>query len=245
MELLAWLSKWTARAPAQAAATGRTTPEIAHDFNNLLTVIIGALEQIERHPDDAPRRDRMVSAAKIAAERGERLAQEILAASRPPSANRVQLDLWLQEAEPRLKRAAGDDRFLHLTLAAPGASAHIDVDRFEAAILNLVANARDATAPGGLIHIETSQVRLTAGQVAALPEGDYLQITVQDDGAGMDPQTLQRAFEPHYTTKPPGKGTGLGLAQVHDLSRDSRGAATAQSDEGKGTRISLYLPSVA
>ena len=245
MGLLAWLSNWTARRPGPTATLRRTTPEIAHDFNNLLTVIIGALEQIERHPDDAPRRDRMVSAAKSAAERGERLAQEILAASRPPSTQPVQLDLWLQEAEPRLQRAAGDDRTLILALTAPDASAHLDVDRFEAAMLNLVANARDATAQGGLIRIETGKVRLTSGQVAALPEGDFLQITVQDDGAGMDPQTLQRAFEPHYTTKSLGKGSGLGLAQVHDLARDSRGAATAQSDEGKGTRINLYLPSVA
>ena len=244
MGLLRWLSKWTAPRARLAKTSGRSTAEIAHDFNNLLTVIIGALEQIERHPDDAPRRERMVRAAMSAAERGERLAQEILAASRRPSAKPVQLDPWLQEAEPRLKRAAGDDRTLSLTLAAPDASVRVDADRLEAAILNLVANARDATAPGGQIRIETSRVRLTAGEVDALPEGDYLQITVEDDGTGMDPQTLQRAFEPHYTTKPYGKGTGLGLAQVHDLARDSGGAATALSDVGKGTRISLYLPLV-
>ncbi len=186
----------------------------------------------------------MVGAAMTAAQRGERLAQEILAASRPRAAEPIYLDRLLQEAETRLRRTAGDDRSLILTLTAPDASARVDADRLEAALLNLVANARDATAPGGMIRIETSRIRLTAGKVAPLPEGNYLCIAVQDDGTGMDLASLQRAFEPHYTTKPVGKGSGLGLAQVQDLARASGGEATAQSLTGQGARFSLYLPSV-
>ncbi len=225
-------------------AVGRLTGGVAHDFNNLLTVVIGALDLMQRRPDDTARRERMIEAALGAARRGERLTQQLLAFSRRQALKPepVEVDDLLLESESLLRRAVGESASLRLDLRAPGAVADIDPSQFEAAVMNLVVNARDATPPGGAIRLETSTVRLAAREVEPLESGAFICVAVQDTGTGMDEATIARAFEPFFTTKGAGHGTGLGLSQVYGFAHQSGGAATLESAPGQGARVCLYLP---
>ena len=228
-------------------AVGQLTGGVAHDFNNLLTVVIGALDLIQRRPDDTERRDKMVEAALGAARRGERLTHQLLAFSRrqalKPEA--VRIDELMKESEPLLKRAAGEAVTLNLIPDAPGAVAMVDPGQFDAAIMNLVVNARDAVRQGGSVRLETSTCSLSDGQAQDIPAGDYIQVVVRDDGMGMAPDVLTRVFEPFFTTKEVGKGTGLGLSQVYGFARQSGGGVVIETASGKGAAVSLYLPRVA
>ena len=227
-------------------AVGQLTGGVAHDFNNLLTVVIGALDLMQRHPDDEPRRERMIEAALGAARRGERLTQQLLAFSRRQALmpEPVQVDVLLKDVEPLLRRAVGEAVALEIIPSAPQAVVNLDPSQFEAAIMNLVVNARDATPSGGLIRIETWPAQLGSRQVEALEPGDYLCVAVHDTGGGIDQATIARVFEPFFTTKPAGRGTGLGLSQVYGFARQSGGTATVQSEPGVGTRVCLYLPTI-
>ena len=225
-------------------AVGQLTGGVAHDFNNLLTVIIGALDLMQRHPNDEARRERMIEAALGAARRGERLTQQLLAFSRrqalKPEA--VEVDAHLKDSEPLLRRAVGEAVTLAMATTAPGAIVHVDPSQLEAAVMNLVVNARDATPAGGMIRVETLPLRLEARQVEDLEAGDYLCIAVHDTGQGMEPDVIARAFEPFFTTKSQGRGTGLGLSQVYGFARQSGGTATVDSAPGKGASVCIYLP---
>lgn len=227
-------------------AVGQLTGGVAHDFNNLLTVIIGALDLIQRHPANATRRARMIEAAHAAALRGERLTRQLLAFSRRQalSPEPLAVDSLLRESEPLLRRAVGEALTLVLEPHAEGAIANVDPSQFEAAIMNLVVNARDATPGGGMIRVESVGVILSGHQVEQLPGGPYVCVSVHDTGAGMDDATMARAFEPFFTTKAPGHGTGLGLSQVYGFARQSGGAVTVESAPGKGASVRLYLPRV-
>jgi len=225
-------------------AVGQLTGGVAHDFNNLLTVIIGALDLMQRHPADAARRERMIEAALAAARRGERLTQQLLAFSRRQALKPqiVAVDDLLADSEPLLGRAVGEAVTLTIAPGAPGAMSSLDPSQFEAAVMNLVVNARDATPPGGLIRVETSRCVLAADEAEDAPAGDYLCVAVHDTGEGMDADTVSRVFEPFFTTKEPGRGTGLGLSQVYGFARQSGGAAVVESAPGKGTTVKVYLP---
>ncbi|HEX4712819.1 ATP-binding protein [Phenylobacterium sp.] len=225
-------------------AVGQLTGGVAHDFNNLLTVIIGALDLIQRHPDDTARRVRMIEAAQGAARRGERLTQQLLAFSRrrPLKPELVRVDAILAESQPLLRRAVGEAVTLTVAPDAPGGVSRIDPSQFEAAVMNLVVNARDATPPGGGIYVETCLCTLKAGEAEDAPPGEYLCVSVHDTGAGMDAATVARVFEPFFTTKEPGRGTGLGLSQVYGFARQSGGAAVIESAPGKGATVRIYLP---
>jgi PAS domain S-box-containing protein len=225
-------------------AVGQLTGGVAHDFNNLLTVIIGALDLMQRHPKDEARRERMIEAAQGAARRGERLTQQLLAFSRRQSLKpeRVCIDDLLNESESLLRRAVGEAVNLTVAPGAPGAVANIDPSQFDAAIMNLAVNARDATPPGGRIRIETSLCTLAAGEADGAEPGDYLCVTVLDTGEGMTDEVAARVFEPFFTTKEPGRGTGLGLSQVYGFARQSGGVAKVESAPGKGATIRIYLP---
>jgi CheY-like chemotaxis protein len=131
---------------------------------------------------------------------------------------------------------------LTVSPGAPGAVSNIDASQFEAAVMNLVVNARDATPPGGGIRVETRICALKAGEAEDAPAGDYLCVSVHDTGEGMDPQTVARVFEPFFTTKEPGRGTGLGLSQVYGFARQSGGAVMVDSAPGKGATVRIYLP---
>jgi PAS domain S-box-containing protein len=225
-------------------AVGQLTGGVAHDFNNLLTVIIGALDLMQRHPDDEARRERMVSAAQGAARRGERLTQQLLAFSRRQALKpeRTVVDDLLKESEPLLRRAVGEAVSLVVAPGAPDVAADIDTSQFDAAVMNLVVNARDATPPGGRIRVETTRCVLTDGDAEGAPAGEYLCVAVHDTGEGMDAETAARVFEPFFTTKEPGRGTGLGLSQVYGFARQSGGATAVESELGKGATIRIYLP---
>ena len=225
-------------------AVGQLTGGVAHDFNNLLTVITGALDLIQRHPGDVARRERMIEAAQGAAKRGERLTQQLLAFARRQALKPelVRIDDLLAESEPLLGRAIGEAVTMALELGAPGAVSRIDPSQFDAAVMNLVVNARDATAAGGGIRVETRVCALAEGEAEGAPAGDYVRLSVHDTGGGMTPDVAARVFEPFFTTKEPGRGTGLGLSQVYGFARQSGGAAAIDSTPGKGTTVRVYLP---
>ena len=224
-------------------AIGQLTGGVAHDFNNLLTVIIGALDVVERHPDDATRRKRMLAAALAAARRGEKLTQHLLAFARrqPLRPEICRIDRLIAESEGLLRRALGDAYGFHLRLGGGVRTALIDSGQFEAALLNLVVNARDATPAGGEVLIESRPVTLTEA-AGDLEPGQYLRIAVRDTGTGMDAATAARAIEPFFTTKPPGEGTGLGLSQVYGFARQSGGTVEIESRPGQGTSVVMLLP---
>jgi len=225
-------------------AVGQLTGGVAHDFNNLLTVIIVALDLMQRHPNDPMRRERMIEAAQGAARRGERLTQQLLAFSRRQALKPeiVRIDDMLAESEPLLRRAVGEAVTLTIAPGAPQALSNIDPSQFEAAVMNLVVNARDATPPGGGIRVETQVCALAAGEAEDAPAGDYVCVSVHDTGQGMDAETASRVFEPFFTTKEPGRGTGLGLSQVYGFARQSGGAALVESMPGKGATLRIFLP---
>ncbi|MET0339335.1 MAG: PAS domain-containing protein [Caulobacter sp.] len=225
-------------------AVGQLTGGVAHDFNNLLTVVIGALDIVLKNPEDSRRRERLVEAAMSAARRGERLTQQLLAFSRrqPLRPEVLHADALITELEPLLRRAIGEAVTLELDLKAENCAARIDASQFEAALLNLSVNARDA-APHGRIVIGTECI--DEPPTSDLPAGKYLRIFVRDDGEGMDADTARRVFEPFFTTKPVGKGTGLGLSQVYGFAKQSGGGVMIDSAPGEGATVSLLLPVVS
>lgn len=228
-------------------AIGRLTGGVAHDFNNLLTVVIGALDIILRSPDDAAKRKKLGEAALAAARRGEGLTHQLLAFSRRQTLRPQPVDLntHILEGEPLLKRAVGEAVDLRLRLRRDGAAVNVDVAQFEAALLNLVVNARHAVKDGGRIGIQTQSCEVRTGDVIDLPASQYVCVTVSDNGSGMDAEVMARVFEPFFTTKSVGKGTGLGLSQVYGFARQSGGAVRIRSKPGRGTQIKLYLPPLA
>ena len=228
-------------------AVGQLTGGVAHDFNNLLTVITGALDLIQRRPADADRRERMIDAALGAARRGERLTHQLLAFSRRQALKPepVLVDALLAESEPLLRRALGEAVAFELKAAAPDAVAMIDQGQFDAAIMNLLVNARDAMPLGGAICVETQACELAEDQVQDIAPGSYVRVVVRDDGIGMEPDVLARVFEPFFTTKGIGKGTGLGLSQVYGFAHQSGGGVAIETAPGKGAAVSLYLPRCA
>ena len=227
-------------------AVGRLTGGVAHDFNNLLTVVIGALDMMLRSPDDAARQKKLGEAALAAARRGEGLTHQLLAFSRRQALRPEALDLngLIRESEPLLRRAVGETVEFKLKLRRGGARVNVDPSQFEAALLNLVVNARDALGDkkSGKISVQTLACSVAAGEVHELPAGDYVCVTVADNGSGIDPEVLTRVFEPFFTTKAIGKGTGLGLSQVYGFARQSGGGVRVASTLGRGTEIRLYLP---
>ncbi|MFN4295666.1 MAG: PAS domain S-box protein [Brevundimonas sp.] len=224
-------------------AVGRLTGGVAHDFNNLLTVVIGALDMILKRPDDAARRQKMGEAALAAARRGERLTHQLLAFSRRQALRPEPCDLnaLIRESEPLLRRAVGEAIDFRTRLRRGGAFARVDAAQFEAALLNLVVNARDAMGEQGSLRITTESCDLPGGAVGV----PHVCVTVKDSGEGMTDEVRGRVFEPFFTTKAVGKGTGLGLSQVYGFARQSGGDVRIESAPGKGTRVRLYLPSLA
>ncbi len=225
-------------------AVGQLTGGVAHDFNNLLTVVIGALDIVLRNPDDPRRRERLVEAAMSAARRGERLTQQLLAFSRrqPLRPEVLHADALIVELEPLLRRAIGEAVTLELSLDAPDCATRIDASQFEAALLNLSVNARDA-APNGRIVISTACI--DEPPTSDLPAGQYVRVSVRDNGEGMDADTATRVFEPFFTTKPVGRGTGLGLSQVYGFAKQSGGGVAIESAPGEGAVVSMLLPVVS
>ena len=225
-------------------AVGQMTGGVAHDFNNLLTVILGSAELLMRRAEDPGRVRRLAEQIVLATRRGGKITQQLLTFSRRQflSPEVVDLNMQLQDFQPMLERAAGEAMTVLLDLEAGPHLARLDAGHFEAALLNLVGNARDATEGSGRILITTRHMTATVERAGDLPPGRYVQVSVADTGAGMDRETAAKAFEPFFTTKGIGKGTGLGLSQVYGFAKQAGGDARIVTATGQGTRVELLLP---
>jgi PAS domain S-box-containing protein len=225
-------------------AVGRLTGGVAHDFNNLLTVVIGGLDMLLNNKVDEAKRLKLTEAALSAARRGERLTHQLLAFSRRQALRPESVDVnaLIREGEPLIRGALGGGMTYRTRLRRGGAPVRVDTAQFEAALLNLLVNARDAVSGKGCVEVETRRLKVKAGEVSDLEPGDYVRITVSDDGPGIPDEIRERIFEPFYTTKAVGKGTGLGLSQVYGFLKQSGGAIHVTSGPAEGTRMEMYLP---
>ena len=225
-------------------AIGQLTGGIAHDFNNLLAAVLGNLELLEKRLPDDPRLRRYVVRAIEGTERGAVLTQRMLAFARRQELKLESVDVTglVHNMADLLARSIGSTIKVELRFPGRLASARVDANQLEMALLNLVVNARDAMPKGGTIVIAGREETLLPGSPLALPEGRYVVLAVSDTGEGMDAATLTRAAEPFFTTKPVGKGTGLGLAMVHGLAAQAGGTLRIDSEVGRGTTITLWLP---
>jgi len=242
-----------ALAQAQAAlfqsqkmeTVGQLTGGIAHDFNNLLTIIVNNLDLLTRSVSGA-REVRLIESAQRAAERGAQLTQQLLAFSRrqPLQPALHNPNTLIKGFEAVLRRACGETVKLDLTLPAQVSTINVDGAQFEAALLNLVVNARDAMPNGGELTIAIGETELDEdrAKIWNVSAGSYVVITVEDTGVGMTPEVASRVFEPFFTTKEVGKGTGLGLSQVYGFITQSGGHIKVDSIPGEGTTITMFLP---
>jgi len=226
-------------------AVGKLTGGVAHDFNNILH-IISANVQLMLRAEGPPSRKRLHNVLD-AVERGSRLAGQLLAFARrqPLHPSVVDVAQLLERSDSLLQRAAGDDIVLERSAAPDLWPTLVDPNQLEHVLLNLVINARDAMEGSGRIALRLANASIPAGasQLEGEPApGDYVVITVADDGHGMPPEVMEHAFEPFFTTKPEGKGTGLGLSMAHGFVRQSGGQIRLESLPGAGTTVTIYLP---
>jgi len=226
-------------------AVGKLTGGVAHDFNNILH-IISANVQLMLRAEGPPSRKRLHNVLD-AVDRGSKLAGQLLAFSRrqPLHPSVVDVAQLLERSDSLLQRAAGDDIVLERTAVPDLWPTLVDPNQLEHVLLNLVINARDAMEGSGRIALRLANVTITPGASRLEDEpapGDYVVITVADNGHGMPPEVMEHAFEPFFTTKPEGKGTGLGLSMAHGFVRQSGGQIRLESTPGAGTTVTIYLP---
>ncbi|WP_036294219.1 ATP-binding protein [Methylosinus sp. PW1] len=228
-------------------AIGQLTGGIAHDFNNVLQVVIGSLGVIERQlaRGRAEEIGPSVAAIRKAASSASNLIDRLLAFSRRQTLlpRVIEPDRLVVGLEDMLRRTLGSGVELDLRLGRCRRSVVCDPSQLESALLNLAINARDAMPAGGVLEIATADRRLDADPADPdLTPGDYVEISVKDNGAGMSREVLAHVFEPFFTTKPTGRGTGLGLSQIYGFVKQSGGFVRIDSAPGKGTNVRLYLP---
>jgi two-component system cell cycle sensor histidine kinase/response regulator CckA len=227
-------------------AIGRLAGGVAHDFNNLLTVIVGNCDLLlaDLDPDDPHHAG--VAEIRKAGACAAGLTSQLLAFSRTPIIEPVALDLSAVVADMRAMLASliGEDVKVVLGLSRWLAPVKADRGQVEQVILNLVVNARDAMPRDGTLTIETADADLVEHATThfSVKEGRYVVLTVTDTGTGMTPQAQARLFEPFFTTKEIGKGTGLGLATVHEIVTQNGGSVTVHSEAGTGTTFKVYFP---
>ncbi len=226
-------------------ALGQLTGGIAHDFNNLLQGVTGSLDLIRRKSSNEAEVRRWAEAGLRAARRGSKLTSQLLAFSRAQELERrsVNVQEMVEKMSDLLDRTLGTNVRLKLDLGRDDLSVLSDPTQLEMAILNLAINARDAMEANGDLAVAVRPVHLSDDP--ALPEGDYVEISVRDTGKGMPPDVLSRAFDPFFTTKGIGKGTGLGLSQVYASAQQAGGTVRIASKVGEGTAVHLYLPRAA
>ncbi|HUD87163.1 MAG TPA: ATP-binding protein [Xanthobacteraceae bacterium] len=233
-------------------AVGQLTGGVAHDFNNLLTIIIGNLDNAKRTLADwkdgaQARLTRAVDHALVGAQRAATLTGHLLAFSRrsPLEPKLLDVNKLLTQLSTFLKPSLGEAVQLEVVGAGGVWQVEADAVQLETSLLNLAVNARDAMPEGGKLTIEASNVLLDEDYCARNAEvrpGQYVQISVTDNGIGMAGEVISRAFEPFFTTKQPGQGTGLGLSQVYGFVKQSGGHVKIYSETGHGTTVKIYLP---
>lgn len=226
-------------------AIGKLTGGIAHDFNNLLGVVVNGVELLLRDAQN-PSAIKILDSMQRAAMRGATLTQQLLSFARkqPLRQEKCNVNRVIGAFEAVLRRACNESIRFDVKLGVRLSPVLIDMPQFEAALLNLVTNARDAMPNGGTLSVITENVQLEHQQIGNLPSGRFVKVTIGDTGMGMPPDVMAQAIEPFFTTKEPGKGTGLGLSQVYGLIQQSGGEMVLESQVGKGTVISLYLPAL-
>ena len=219
-------------------ALGQITGGIAHDFNNLLTPIVGGLGMLTRKTELDPSARRLVESALSAGRRAAKLTSQLLAFSRRQrmEIKAVELRRLFEEIRPLLEQSAGSGVKVEIEIGDDVGCVSTDANQLELAMLNLVLNARDAMPDGGTVRIAVSLEPPRRGQRA------MARIEVRDEGVGMLRHVLRRATEPFYTTKASGSGTGLGLAQVYGIVRQSGGTLHIESEPDDGTVVTLLLP---
>jgi signal transduction histidine kinase len=221
---------------------GQLTGGVAHDFNNLLTAVLGNLELLRKRLPHDPATERLLDGATQGAQRGAALTQRLLAFARRQALQPRPTDLaeLVRGLADLLHRSLGPTIEIAFDLPASLPPASTDPNQIELALLNLAVNARDAMPDGGKLTISLSLEQAPAAR--DLAAGRYVRLCVSDTGCGMDPQTLNRAIEPFFSTKEVGKGTGLGLSMIHGLALQLKGALRLLSAVGHGTRAELWLP---
>lgn len=236
------------RQSAKMEAVGRLTAGIAHDFNNLLTVVLGNLESAQRQSSSATAaRLQALENAMRGARRAAVLTERLLAFARqkPLEPIVVGVNKLVLEMSDLLQRTLGERINVRTVLDPEAWNIETDPTEFEAAILNLAVNARDAMPDGGELVIETANIELDSAYAASngdVTAGPHVMIAVTDTGSGMAEDVLKKVFEPFFTTKPDGRGTGLGLSQVYGFVKQTGGHVKLDSTPGVGTTAKIYFP---
>jgi signal transduction histidine kinase/CheY-like chemotaxis protein len=226
---------------------GRLAGGVAHDFNNLLGVILGCAELIELSINDTEKIRHLLSQIEQAAQNAATLTKQLLAYSMQQVLEPQVLDLnqVAKKIEPLVRRLIGENVDFRVVLEPQLGKTKADPGQVEQVIMNLVINARDAMPRGGKLIVETSNIDVDeaySSQRPTVPLGEYVLLSVSDTGTGMDKSTLDRIFEPFFTTKERGKGTGLGLATVYGIVKQSGGYIWVYSEPGQGTTFKIYFP---
>jgi signal transduction histidine kinase len=231
-------------------ALDRLAGVMAHDFNNLVTVMRGCVDLLIDDSDPVDHRHEVLANLSSTTDRAGDLTRQLLdlRGQSRGDARVVDLVAFIESLGAIIRQLVGDGIELTLTDLPEPALVRVDPTRLEHAILNLAANARDAMPGGGRLAIGVAVERVTGGSAAArhrLAGGDLVALTVRDTGEGMDDDTLARVFEPYFSTKGHGRGTGLGLASVYGTVQDSGGDIRIESSLGAGTTVRILLPRVA
>jgi PAS domain S-box-containing protein len=228
-------------------AIGRLAGGVAHDFNNALQVVMTCSELLDARlaPQDDSRK--LTREIRLAGQRGASLTRQLLAFSRKPLWRPSVLDLneAVREIEAMCRLLIGDELQFRVSCKASTPRVTADQSQIEQLIMNLVVNAKDATAAGGEIWIRTANVEISEDDAklsAYVGSGSYVALTISDNGCGMDASTQARMFEPFFTTKDIGKGTGIGLSTVYGIVKQSGAGIQVESAPGKGTKIQVYFP---
>ena len=225
-------------------AIGQLTGGIAHDFNNLLMAVLGSLELMRKRLPDDPKLMALLENAVQGAQRGTTLTKRMLAFARRQELKQEAIDIpeLVRGMTDLLQRSLGPSISIETRFPLVLKPIRADANQLEMALLNLAVNARDAMPEGGQIILAARDVNVRTEEPGGLKAGAYVCLSVSDTGEGMDEATLSRAMEPFFTTKGPGKGTGLGLPMVHGLAEQSGGRFVLKSRIGEGTTAELWLP---
>jgi len=236
----------TQRAQAQKMeALGQLTGGVAHDFNNLLMIVGGHLQSLKRLVADDEKGRRAAEAIELATKRGAALTRQLLTFSRRQTFHPALTNLSerIEAFRNMLATSLGAAARLVTDMPTETWPVLIDASEFELALVNLALNARDAMpAEGGVITVSAENVELTPQQTPARLQGEFVALSITDNGCGIAPDILPLVFDPFFTTKGPSKGSGLGLSQVYGFAHQSGGTITITSELGRGTCVTLYLP---